>query len=139
MTYSSNKTVAILLMVGLLVCGGLLGVAVDRLFLTETVAPKTDNNRTRRRKKDRKKRLERLIKRFRKRLDLTEKQEQVVRDALTESFATTAGIRKRLEPELRTVREKAREKIRKVLTKGQLGKYEEMVNRYEKRRARRYK
>ena len=75
---------------------------------------------------------------FTKRLKLNGEQQKVVRNSLDQSFKEMKPIRRRIQPELKAVRERAREKIRKVLTAAQREKYDQMVRRYEARRAKRF-
>jgi hypothetical protein len=136
----SNKLLAVGLMAGLLVCGGFLGVAVDRYLLSRSACPKAGTEKQGRPgRRTRAQKVERLTKLFTKRLDLTAEQQKVVRKSLEQSFDEMKPIRLRIQPELKAVRERAREKIRKVLTAPQRDKYNQMVRRYEARRAKRFR
>ena len=144
MSNSSNKLKAVALMVGLLLGGALLGGAVVRLFFT----PKTscldvegqgrrERRRGRHHRRYSKKRLDRLVGKFKRWLKLTPEQEKVVRAALGDSWKTMRQIRHRIRPELRKEREAARDRIRAVLDAKQKEKYEKIIQRYERRKAKR--
>lgn len=140
MTDRSSKASAVALIVSLVLCGALLGVAIDRVYLSCSASEKTEdaNKARRRRRRGRKHKLKRLMRLFKKRLKLTADQERVVREALGASWEEMKPIRRRIEPELKVLRERARLKIRNALTPEQLKTYEKMVARYEARRAKRF-
>lgn len=135
----SNKAVAVGLTAGLLLCGFLLGVAADRLYLSGKDSRRCKDQAKSRKRLTGKEKMERLTRRFRKRLELTDQQEKVVLDALLESNEEMKPIKLKIEPELRAVRLRAQEKIFKVLDPKQRKKYEEMVKRYERKRTRKFK
>lgn len=144
MTQKAKNIKALGLMLGLLLAGALLGGTVVYYFVCESVSPDErtdlDGKKLGRRRKKRSRRYsaerrERLVAKFKKSLDLTKDQEEVVREALKESWDAMREIRRRIRPELQREREKTRDKIRKVLTSDQKAAYEEMIRRYEKRRA----
>lgn len=140
MTRQSGKTKAALLMAGIFLAGVALGVALDRFVIEQLVSeesPASVARRRRRRRRDRRKRLDRLVRRFNRKLGLSEEQEKVVREALEQTWQETKRIKRKVEPELREVRETHREKIRNALEPDQLERYDRMVRRYEERRARR--
>jgi hypothetical protein len=140
MTRQSGKTKAALLMAGIFLAGVALGVALDRFVIEQLVSeesPASVASRRRRRRRDRRKRLDRLVRRFNRKLGLSEEQEKVVRKALEQTWQETKRIKRKVEPELREVRETHREKIRNALEPDQLERYDRMVRRYEERRARR--
>jgi hypothetical protein len=140
MTRQSGKTKAALLMAGIFLAGVALGVALDRFVIEQLVSeesPASVASRRRRRRRDRRKRLDRLVRRFNRKLGLSEEQEKVVREALEQTWQETKRIKRKVEPELREVRETHREKIRNALEPDQLERYDRMVRRYEERRARR--
>lgn len=141
MTGRSSKVSAIALIISLVLCGALLGVAVDRVYLSCSASEKTGAATTsqRRRRRSRRHKLKRLVDLFKKRLKLTADQEKAVREALAASWEEMKPIRRRIEPELKVLRERARRKIRKALTPEQLKTYEKMVARYEARRAKQFR
>lgn len=115
-----NKLIGIALVVALVVTGGLLGAVIDRTWVRDDAgAGKSVDHR----RPGRGKRHERLMRRFRKRLKLTDEQAAAVSKILTESRAKMRGMRKQ-----------AREDIKKVLNPDQLEKYERMLERRRKRR-----
>jgi hypothetical protein len=127
-------------MAGIFLAGVALGVALDRFVIEQLVSeesPASVASRRRRRRRDRRKRLDRLVRRFNRKLGLSEEQEKVVREALEQTWQETKRIKRKVEPELREVRETHREKIRNALEPDQLERYDRMVRRYEERRARR--
>jgi hypothetical protein len=115
---------AVMLLFAILACGVGIGISVGRVLWGPVAAPRTSEERT-----------ARLVERFRRELDLAGEQARVVAEALRRSRAETEDIRRRIEPELRAVRDRARSEIAKVLAPAQREKFREIVERYEARRA----
>jgi len=115
-----NKLIGIGLAVALFITGAVVGAVIDRSWVRKgPAAEKTTPGKAGRVGK----RHARMIKRFRKRLNLTDEQTAAVSKILTESRQRMRGDRK-----------KAREDIRKLLNPEQLKKYERMLERRQKRR-----
>lgn len=72
-----------------------------------------------------------------KRLDLTSDQQTKIHDILKDTFSQYDSIGKDMEPRINDVRQHSRDRIRSVLTKDQLAKFEEMVAESDKKRVQR--
>ncbi|MGH9761841.1 MAG: hypothetical protein ACREDR_13870 [Blastocatellia bacterium] len=72
-----------------------------------------------------------------KRLDLTSDQQTRIRDILKDTFSQYDSIGKDMEPRINEVRQHSRDRIRSILAKDQLPKFEEMVAESDKKRVQR--
>ena len=138
---SGRRAMAAVLLAATLVTGLALGVAADRLWISRTRTGRAflAGGRCRRPRGPRSGRLDRLVARFTRRLGLSEQQQKQVRAALAASWKRMRAVRRRVEPELRGSRGRARGEIRRALNPGQRKLYDAMVRRYEARRAARSK
>jgi hypothetical protein len=128
------RTVGALSLVAILGGGVAVGVVLDRHWLrpraerqVQVKAPRPGDPGH----------LDHQVARFRERLKLDAGQEKVVREALRDMNQEVAALRKRIAPEMRTVRARARERVEAVLTAAQKARYAEMIKEWEARRARR--
>ena len=119
-----TKLVGIGLALALFVTGAVVGAVMDRSWGRDTVAAESTTHRPSN-PNWRHKRHQRMIKRFRKRLSLTDEQAAAVSKILTDSRSN-----------LRTIRNTARQDIKKLLNPSQVNIYEKMVKRRERRRRR---
>jgi hypothetical protein len=119
-----ERLIAVALLLVILSAGVGIGIAVDRLWLGARVRARTEGERT-----------ERLVQRFRSRLELDDAQTATVREALGRSRRQVREIRDRVEPEVKQVRSRARDEITRALTPAQRERFKKMVERYEARRA----
>ncbi len=119
-----NRLIGIALAVALLVAGGIVGAVVDRNWVRSKPAAEQPSGK---RVKGQGKRHKRMLKRFRKRLGLSDDQVSAVSKILTESRG-----------KMRQARKQARQDIRKLLNPEQVQKYDKMLERRrQRRRARR--
>lgn len=127
-----------LLLLAILGGGVGIGVAVERLWLgARSAGPAAPQRGPRTRDPDQQAAW--LLGRFQQKLSLTKNQVDPVRRALRRMFTQLKGSRDRYRAEAKETRRLAREDIRKVLTSDQQHRYEDMVQRYEKRRVERRK
>lgn len=139
MTLRNMRLLGVGLLLLVLGSGVGLGVALDRLWLRPTATAAQRKARRARRSRDPQERTDRLVKRFKKRLDLDAAQEKRVRAALYQMFTETRALRRHARPAIRRTREQARDRIRAVLRPDQRARYEQMLQRYQARRTRRRK
>lgn len=71
------------------------------------------------------------------RLNLTSDQQTRIRDIVNDTFTQYDSIGKDMEPRINTVRQQSRDRIRAILTKDQLPKFEQMVAESDKKREQR--
>lgn len=69
-----------------------------------------------------------------RRLELTQDQQQKIRDILNDTFSQYNAISREADPKINAVRQQNRDRIRALLTKEQLPKYEAMVAESDKKR-----
>jgi len=79
-------------------------------------------------------RAKRLLKKFNKKLSLTDGQKQTVEKILSVKMEKVKQLRKKIRPQFKEIRESVRAEIRALLTPGQTLKFETMVKEHEKRR-----
>ena len=137
MTTRSMRLMGVGLLVLVLGSGVGLGVALDRLWLRPSAAAVKKQRHGRTRSKDPQVRTDRLMTRFKKKLDLDAAQERTVRAALYQMFSETRALRRKARPAIRQVRQQARNNIRKTLRPDQRARYEKMLKAYLERKARR--
>jgi hypothetical protein len=116
-----KQFLAVALLAVLLGGGVALGVVIDRTWLRPEAR---EGDRT-----------QRLLARFRDKLGLDAEQERAVGQALRRGRAELDAIRARIEPELTAARKRMRAEVSRVLRPDQRARYEEMVARYEAKRA----
>jgi Spy/CpxP family protein refolding chaperone len=80
-------------------------------------------------------RRERILRHMTRDLNLNDAQAQQVRAILEETGNKIQDLRKQHRPEFDAVRKESHDRIRKVLTPEQAGKFEEMVKKFEARHA----
>lgn len=137
MTLRNVRLLGVGLVVLVLGSGVGLGIALDRLWLRPTTSIVQKKAQRSRRSKDPQARTDRLMKRFKKKLDLDAAQEKTVRAALHQMFTETQALRRNARPAIRRTREQARNRIRAALRPDQRTRYEKMLKGYLERKARR--
>lgn len=121
-----TKLVGIALVLALVVTGGVLGVVVDRTWVrSDDSSGKSFDSRRRGNRHDR------MMRRFRRRLQLTDEQAAAIDKLLRDSRAKVRALRKQ-------AREQTRQDIKNLLKPDQVKKYDRMLQRWrERRKARR--
>ena len=117
-----TKLVGIALVLALVVTGGVLGVVVDRTWIRSDDASGKSVDRRRRGNRH-----DRMMRRFRRRLQLTDEQAAAIDKLLRDSRAKVRVVRKQ-------AREQTRHGIKNVLKPDQLQKYDRMLQRWHERR-----
>lgn len=118
-----TRILTILLLLVVFGGGAVAGVVVDRTWLRPRRSARSGD------------RTERMVERFRRRLELEAKQVKKVRALLSSGRESARAIRRTIAPKLAAERKRTRDEIVKLLTPPQQKRYLEMVERYERRRA----
>ena len=124
MTTTRSRLAAIALTLSLLIAGAVVGVGVDRLWIRDDVAQRTPRAM---------RAPERQLERFRRRLDLTDAQAAAIGTILQQ---LQRDVRDHQE-QSRAARQRSRAAILALLTPEQATKYEKMIDRSQRRRAKR--
>lgn len=80
---------------------------------------------------------QRIVRHLTRELDLTDSQVHQLNQIMDESMRKHAELRKQVDPQFTALREESNNRIRQILTPGQLTKFNEMVRRFEERMKRR--
>jgi hypothetical protein len=137
MTTRSMRLLGAVLLAVVLGSGVGVGIALDRLWLRPGAAAGKSQPRATRRDRDPRARADRLMRRFRAKLDLDEAQARTVRAAVLEMFTTTRKLRRQVHPAVEQARTQARDRIRAVLRPDQRARYEQLLKTYLERKAKR--
>ena len=123
-TTMRSRLAAIGLTLSLLFAGAIVGIGVDRLWIRDGASQRGARaNRS----------PERQLERFRKRLDLSEEQARTI-GAILRNTRHEVGA---LQDQSRAARERSRAAILAVLTPEQAATYRKMIDRAQRRRAKR--